>query len=131
MPIEQSSWKVASWVTPSTQVTVDPIDASVSPESRSKISDRVEEQIPQFIRDDYGDFVTFLKYYYKGLELKGNPVDIIQNIDEYYNIDKLNDLIEKTTASSGVDSTTTVIDVSNTRDFPKEGLIQIDEEILY
>ena len=131
MPIEQSSWKVASWVTPSTQVTVDPIDASVSPESRSKISDRVEEQIPQFIRDDYGDFVTFLKYYYKGLELKGNPVDIIQNIDEYYNIDKLNDLIEKTTASSGVDSTTTVIDVSNTRDFPKEGLIQIDEEIIY
>ena len=62
MPIEQSSWKVASWVTPSTQVTVDPIDASVSPESRSKISDRVEEQIPQFIRDDYGDFVTFLNY---------------------------------------------------------------------
>ena len=131
MAVNQSSWKVANWVTPSTQVTVDPIDASVSPESRSKVSDRIEEQIPQFIRDDYGDFITFLKYYYKGLELKGNPVDIVQNIDEYYNIDKLNDLVESTTASSNVTLTSDVIDVGNTRDFPKEGLILIDEEVIY
>ena len=131
MPIEQSSWKVANWVTPSTQVTVDPIDATVSPESRSKISDRIEESIPQFIRDDYGDFVTFLKYYYQGLELKGNPVDIVQNIDEYYNIDRLNDLVEKTTASSGLTEVATVVDVANTRDFPKEGLLMIDDEIIY
>ena len=109
MPVEQSSWKVASWVTPSTQVTGDLIDSTVSPESRSRISDRIEEQIPQFIREDYGDFVTFLKYYYKGLELKGNPVDVVQNIDEYYNIDKLNELVEKTTSSSGITSTTTTV----------------------
>ena len=131
MPAEQSSWKVASWVTPQTEVTVDPIDASVSPESRTKISDRLEEQIPQFIRDDYPDFIQFIKYYYQALELKGNPVDVIQNIDEYYNIDRLNDLIESTTASSGITLDASVIDVSNTRDFPKEGLISIDEEIIY
>ena len=131
MPVEQSSWKVASWVTPSTQVTGDLIDSTVSPESRSRISDRIEEQIPQFIREDYGDFVTFLKYYYKGLELKGNPVDVVQNIDEYYNIDKLNELVEKTTSSSGITSTTTTIDVANTRDFPSEGLVMIDDEIIY
>ena len=81
--------------------------------------------------EDYGDFVTFLKYYYKGLELKGNPVDIVQNIDEYYNIDKLNELVEKTTSSSGITSTTTTIDVANTRDFPSEGLVMIDDEIIY
>ena len=131
MPAEQSSWKVASWVTPQTEVTVDPIDASVSPESRTKISDRLEEQIPQFIRDDYPDFIQFIKYYYQALELKGNPVDVIQNIDEYYNIDRLNDLVESTTASSGITLDATVIDVGNTRDFPKEGLISIDEEIIY
>ena len=131
MPAEQSSWKVASWVTPQTEVTVDPIDASVSPESRTKISDRLEEQIPQFIRDDYPDFIQFIKYYYQALELKGNPVDVIQNIDEYYNIDRLNDLIESTTASSGITLDASVIDVGNTRDFPKEGLISIDEEIIY
>ena len=131
MPAEQSSWKVASWVTPQTEVTVDPIDASVSPESRTKVSNRLEEQMPQFVREDYPDFIQFVKYYYQALELKGNPVDIIQNIDEYYNIDRLNDLVESTTASSGIESDATVIDVTNTRDFPKEGLIMIDEEIIY
>ena len=131
MPAEQSSWRVASWVTPQTEVTVDPIDASVSPESKSKVSDRLEEQMPQFIQEDYPDFIQFVKYYFKSLELKGNPVDIIQNIDEYYNIDKLNDLVETTTASSGVTLDSTVIDVGNTRDFPKEGLLMIDEEIIY
>ncbi len=131
MPAEQSSWKVASWVTPQTEVTVDPIDASVSPESRTKVSDRIEEQIPQFIREDYPDFIQFIKYYYQSLELKGNPVDVIQNIDEYYNIDRLNDLVESTTASSGIATDATVIDVGNTRDFPKEGLVMIDEEIIY
>ena len=131
MPAEQSSWKVASWVTPQTEVTVDPIDASVSPESRTKISDRLEEQMPQFVKEDYPDFIQFVKYYYQALELKGNPVDIIQNIDEYYNIDRLNDLVEATTASSGITLDATVIDVGNTRDFPKEGLIMIDEEIIY
>ena len=131
MPAEQSSWKVASWVTPQTEVTVDPIDASVSPESRTKVSDRIEEQIPQFIREDYPDFIQFIKYYYQALELKGNPVDVIQNIDEYYNIDRLNDLVESTTASSGIATDATVIDVGNTRDFPKEGLVMIDEEIIY
>ena len=131
MPAEQSSWRVASWVTPQTEVTVDPIDASVSPESKSRVSDRLEEQMPQFIQEDYPDFIQFVKYYYKSLELKGNPVDIIQNLDDYYNIDKLNDLVESTTASSGVTLDSTVIDVGNTRDFPKEGLIMIDEEIIY
>ena len=131
MPAEQSSWRVASWVTPQTEVTVDPIDASVSPESRTKVSDRLEEQIPQFIREDYPDFIQFIKYYYQALELKGNPVDIIQNLDEYYNIDRLNDLVESTTASSGIETDATVIDVGNTRDFPKEGLLMIDEEIIY
>ena len=131
MPAEQSSWKVASWVTPQTEVTVDPIDASVSPESRSRVSDRLEEQMPLFIQEDYPDFIQFIKYYYKSLELKGNPVDVIQNIDEYYNIDKLNDLVESTTASSGIPSDATVIDVGNTRDFPNEGLLMIDEEIIY
>ena len=76
MPAEQSSWKVASWVTPQTEVTVDPIDASVSPESRTKVSDRIEEQIPQFIREDYPDFIQFIKYYYCLLYTSPSPRDL-------------------------------------------------------
>ena len=131
MPIEQSSWRISSWVTPPTQVAVDPTDSSVSPESRTKISERIEEQLPQFIREDYPDFVEFIKLYFKSAELRGGPMDVVNNFDDYYNIDKLNDLVEKTTVSSAVAVDATIIDVANTRDFPKEGLAMINDEIIY
>ena len=131
MPIEQSSWRISSWVTPPTQVAVDPTDSSVSPESRTKISERIEEQLPQFVREDYPDFVEFLKLYFKSAELRGGPMDVVNNFDDYYNIDKLNDLVEKTTVSSAVAIDATTIDVVNTRDFPKEGLAMINDEIIY
>ena len=120
MPIEQSSWRISSWVTPPTQVAVDPTDSSVSPESRTKVSERIEEQLPQFVREDYPDFVEFLKLYFKSAELRGGPMDVVNNFDDYYNIDKLNDLVEKTTVSSAVAIDATTIDVVNTRDFPRK-----------
>ena len=131
MAIERSSWRVASWQTPSTSVGVSPIDATVSPDVKDRISDRVEEFLPQFIREDYPDFIQFLKYYYRSQELKGNPLDIIGNFDDYYNIDNLNDLVESTVTAGLVSIDAGIIDVQNTKDFPSEGLILIDEEIIY
>ena len=111
-------------------MAVDPTDSSVSPESRTKISERIEEQLPQFVREDYPDFVEFLKLYFKSAELRGGPMDVVNNFDDYYNIDKLNDLVEKTTVSSAVAIDATTIDVVNTRDF-QEGLAMINDEIIY
>ncbi len=126
-----SSWKVSSWTTPQTQATVPPVPSEVSPESRSQISDRVFSQFPSFVKEDYQTFIDFIKAYYKSQELKGNPIDIVQNWDEYYNIDKYENLVKTTTLISTIDSVTTTLDVQTTADFPKEGLVKVDDEIIY
>ena len=126
-----SSWKVSSWTTPTTQVTVPPVPSVVSPESKSKVSDRIFAQFPQFVREDYSTFVDFIKKYYGSQELKGNPLDIVQNWDQYYNIDQYGDLVTETNLISTATASATSIDVTNTRDFPNEGLIKIGNEIIY
>ena len=126
-----SSWKVSSWTTPPTQVTVPPVPSEVSPESRSQISDRVFSQFPSFVREDYTTFVDFIRAYYKSQELKGNPVDIVQNWDEYYNIDRYENLVEETVLISTLSDSSTTVDVERTTDFPNEGLLKIEDEIIY
>jgi hypothetical protein len=126
-----SSWKVGQWTTPTTPVTVPPVPSEVSPESKSQISDRVFSQFPSFVREDYQTFIDFVRAYYKSQELKGNPVDVIQNWDDYYNIDKYSNLVQETVLISALSETSTTIDVQRTRDFPNEGLLLIDDEIIY
>ena len=126
-----SSWKVGQWTTPTTEVTVPPVPSEVSPESKSQISTSISGQLPSFIREDYPTFIEFVKAYYKSQELKGYPIDIIQNWTEYYNIDNYGDLVTETKLISTLTATSTTIDVESTRDFPKEGLLLIDDEIIY
>ena len=75
-----SSWKVSSWTTPTTTVSVPPVPSEVSPESRSKISTNVTGQFASFIQDNFPTFIDFVKEYYKSQELKGYCFDIIQNL---------------------------------------------------
>ena len=126
-----SSWKVGSWTTPSTPVTVPPVPSEVSPESKSQISDRVFSQFPSFVREDYLAFIDFVKAYYKSQELKGNPTDIIQNWDDYYNVDRYASLVKETTLISSLSDSASAIDVQSTKDFPQEGLLLVDSEIIY
>ena len=126
-----SSWRVGSWTTPTTTVTQPPVPSEVSPESRSKISTHIRGQFPSFIRDQYPTFIDFVKEYYKSQELKGYCIDIIQNWSDYYNIDNYGELVTTTTLISAVTTSSTTIDVESTRDFPSEGLLLIDEEIIY
>ena len=126
-----SSWKVGSWTTPTTTITQPPVPSEVSPESRSKISTNIEGQFPQFVRDSFPTFIDFVKEYYKSQELKGYCIDIIQNWSDYYNIDNYRDLVTTTTLISTLSASSNAIDVSSTRDFPSEGLLLIDDEIIY
>ena len=64
-----SSWKVSSWTTPTTTVTVPPVPSEVSPESRSKISTNVSGQFASFIQENFPTFIDFVKEYYKSQEL--------------------------------------------------------------
>ena len=127
----RSSWKIGQWTTPTTQVSVPPVPSEVSPESRSQISHNIAGQFPSFIRGEYDTFIEFVKSYYKSQELRGYCFDIIQNWTDYYNIDNYQNLVEETELISEVSTTSTTIDVATTRDFPNEGLLMIDNEIIY
>jgi len=126
-----SSWKVSSWTTPTTTVTTTPVPSEVSPESRSQISHNVSGQFASFIQDNYPTFISFVKEYYKSQELKGYCFDIIQNWGDYYNIDAFGGLVTETKLISAVTTSSTTVDVESTRDFPNEGLLLIDDEIIH
>lgn len=54
------------------------------------ISSLIERQVPDFVKSDYPQFVTFIKYYYKWLEdpAGANTVYHIMNLEKYRDIDE-------------------------------------------
>ena len=50
------------------------------------ISDRLQDQIPAFIKEDNDQFVSLLTQYYKSQEKSGRPYDILNNILRYTDI---------------------------------------------
>jgi len=126
-----SSWKVGQWTTPTTTVTVTPVPSEVTSESKTQISHNIAGQFPQFVSEDYPTFIDFVKEYYKSQELRGYCFDIINNWSDYYNIDNYGDLVTETKLISAVTTSSTAVDVESTRDFPSEGLLLIDDEIIY
>jgi hypothetical protein len=100
-------------------------------ENRIKISSIVENQLPEFVREEYPLVSEFLSQYYLSLESQGSPADIIQNIDRYIKVDNLTNLIDSTVLTSDVNSFDTEILVDSTYGFPNSyGLILIDDEII-
>ena len=126
-----SSWKVSSWTTPTTTVTVPPVPSEVSPESKSQISLSVAGQFASFVQENYPTFISFVKHYYQSQELKGYCFDVIQNWTDYYNIDNYGGLVTETKLISALTTSSTSVDVESTRDFPNEGLLMVGDEIIY
>ena len=98
------------------------------------LSTLVENQLPQFISDEYPQFVEFMKKYYEQLELQGQPLDIISNLTKYLDIDTYNRELLKTQTitSSVVQEADTVINVVDTVGFPESnGYVLIDDEAIF
>ena len=98
-----------------------------------KISDVVQNQIPEFILSENPNFVEFLNQYYISQEFQGSNVDIAENLVSYKNLDSfdLTNLISETTLTVDVDFFDDVINVESTKGWPKEyGLLKIDDEII-
>jgi hypothetical protein len=101
---------------------------------QKRISTLVDRQLPEFISSEYPKFASFLQKYYEQLELSGQPLDIIQNLTKYNDIDTYEkDLLsEYTTLTSNASETSTTIEVADTYSFPKEnGYVMIDDEIIF
>jgi hypothetical protein len=58
-------------------------------DTRVKIGSIIQNQLPDFILEEYPLVSEFLKEYYNSIEGQGSTLDILQNIDQYLKIDEL------------------------------------------
>ena len=102
-------------------------------DTRVKIQDVVNSQLPEFIKDENPLVVDFLQTYYTSQEFAGGPVDLGENIDKYLRLETLTpDVISgMSTVTVGISTTDTEIFVTNTKGFPQEyGLIKLGDEVI-
>ena len=101
-------------------------------ETRVKVQQIIENQLPEFLRSESPKAIDFLKQYYISQEYQGGPVDLADNLDQYLKIDNLTPEVisGSPTITSDISSTDDTIFVSSTKGFPHQyGLFQIDNEI--
>ena len=99
-----------------------------------KISKLIESQLPGFISSDYEKFGKFIEKYYEQLETTGSPLDILNNIETYRDINfyEKNLLQQKTNLSQSILDSTSSISVNDASSFPEEnGYIRIGAEICF
>ncbi len=100
-------------------------------ESRIKISSIVENQLPDYVKEEFPLVSEFLSQYYQAIENQGSTLDILQNIDRYVKVDSLTNLTDSTQTTSDVSLFDNTINVESTYGFPDSyGLIKIDNEII-
>ena len=102
-------------------------------DSRVKIQQIIENQLPEYVLTETPKAVEFLKQYYISQEFQGGVIDIAENLDQYKKLNNLNqDVISGvSTVTSNVSSSDTEIFVDNTKGFPPQyGLVKIDNEII-
>jgi hypothetical protein len=102
-------------------------------ESRVKVSQIIENQLPEFILDESPKFTEFLKQYYISQEYQGAPIDISENIDQYLKLDNLSPEVinGSTSLSDDISSDSVSISVGSTKGFPNQyGLLKIGNEII-
>ena len=86
-----------------------------------KISALIDQQLPGFISSEYGNFSKFVEKYYEQLESTGQPIDIINNITKYSDINYYEENLLKQSSIltfSLSDSDTTIV-VENATSFPR------------
>ena len=110
-------------------------------EDRVKLQSIVENQLPEFVREDFPLIGEFLKQYYISQEFQGGSFDLIQNIDKYLKLEENSSTKEFTYLSQDVSLNDTTINAGAlgvgqlistfTQGFPERwGLLLIDNEII-
>ena len=101
--------------------------------SRVKIQQIVDNQLPEFLLSESPKTVEFLKQYYVSQEFQGGTIDIVENLDQYLSLNNLTPeiLTDHTSVTSDVSTSDTVVNVTTTNGFPKQyGLLKIDDEVV-
>ena len=76
-------------------------------DKRIQVNTIIENQLPDFVLDDFPNAVEFLKQYYISQEFQGGPSDLISNFDQYLKSDNLvpEVVVGVTTTSAGISTT--------------------------
>ena len=109
------------------------IETGLGFDARVKVQQIIENQLPEFILDEYSKFPEFLKQYYISQEFQGGPVDIAENLDQYIRLDNLTPevIVGSTNITSQISTSEDTIQVLTTKGFPNQyGLLKIDDEIV-
>ena len=102
-------------------------------ESRVKVQQIIDSQLPEFILDESPKAVDFLRQYYISQEYQGGSTDIGENLDQYLKLDNLTPevIVGSTVLSETINSQSSTIVVESTKGFPNTyGLIKIGDEII-
>jgi len=102
-------------------------------ETRVKVQQIIENQLPEFILSESPKAVDFLKQYYISQEYQGGPADISENLDQYLKVDNLTPevVVGFTSLNNTISESDETIQVSSTKGFPVQyGLLKIDDEII-
>jgi hypothetical protein len=102
-------------------------------ESRVKVQQIIDNQLPNFILDESPNAAEFLKQYYISQEYQSGPIDIAENLDQYLKLDNLipEVVVDSAYITSNISSTDSIIQVNSTKGFPQQyGLLKIDSEII-
>jgi len=104
------------------------------PTKNINISDRVENQLPEFIREEDRQFVDFLFQYYKSQEKTGRPYDILNNLLTYLDLDSYtsDELSRDTLLLNDIGLYDSTIRIESIDGFKEtDGSIMIDNEVIY
>ena len=101
--------------------------------SRVKIQQIIDNQIPEFLLSESPKASEFLKQYYISQEYQGGPVDLADNLDQYLKLDNLTPEVVQgdTFLTDSITDNSDIISVDSTKGFPNQyGLLKIDNEII-
>ena len=102
-------------------------------ETRVKIHQILENQLPEFILSESPKAAEFLKQYYISQEAPGGSIDIVENLDQYLKLDNLTPevITGGSTLQYDITATSETIEIENTKGFPRNyGLLKINDEII-
>ena len=72
-------------------------------DTRVKLNQIIENQLPEFLRSDFPLATEFFKQYYLSQEFQGGVTDLIDNFDQYLKVDNLvPEVVHGTTTLSSV-----------------------------
>jgi len=102
--------------------------------SNLRVSDRVEQQFPDFIKSEDRQLIAFLQEYYKSQEKIGRPYSILNDLLHWLDVDTYtsDSLTSSTTVLQSVGLSDTEVVVEDINGYQEtNGTLMIDNEILY